>query len=104
AAYAAGAGAAIVGGGSSRCDAAKLRCLGRYLAGMTGCHGRAAMTMGIADPACLARWTGRLSGAPEACLEKAEGPENDCTVTGDAAALSADAAAFVHATLCALDP
>ncbi|MCC6764333.1 MAG: CAP domain-containing protein [Deltaproteobacteria bacterium] len=87
----------------SRCDAAKLGCVGRYLIGTFGCLARAAKGGGMVDPICVAKLRSRLGDAATGCLGKAMA-RGDCSASGDPGALAAVADAFAAATLCALDP
>lgn len=90
-------------GTPSRCDAAKLLCIGRYLTGALGCLARAAADTGVIDTSCLARQALRLGGDSGGCLGTAA-TRGACSVSGDGAALVAAAQAFAAETLCALDP
>jgi hypothetical protein len=104
AAYAAALRGAVGNPGtSSWCDAAKLRCLGRYLTGAFGCLARAAAGNGVVDAGCLATQAARLWGAGGGCLGKAVS-RGSCSASGDGAALAVGAETFAAATLCALDP
>ncbi len=100
AAYAAALDAAV---GSavrpSRCDAAKLSCVSRYVSGAFTCLARAAKGTGVIDAACLAVQSTRVGG----CLGRAAS-RGYCSRTGDATALASGAGTYVAATLCALDP
>jgi len=91
-------------GTPSKCDSAKLVCVGRYVAGVIACHMRAAAKTGSVDPACLSKETTRLTDGRRGCLDRAETAARACSVTGDAADLEDGADAFVAAALCALDP
>jgi hypothetical protein len=92
AAYAAGLDAQVANSGApSRCDAAKLTCVGRYVTGVTRCHARAALR------------TGGVNGA-RGCLDRAERSAAACSASGDTDALATGADRFVAAALCALDP
>ncbi len=104
AAYA-GAVAAEVGNlvRPSRCDAAKLTCIGRYVSAAFGCLARAAKGTGIVDPVCIGKQATRLGGDATGCLGTAA-TRGDCSAAGDAAVLAAAAEAFVAGTLCELDP
>lgn len=87
----------------SRCDAAKLGCIGRYVSGAFACLMRAAKGTGAIDPACVARQRDRLVASPGGCFAKAV-LRGDCSTADAAEGVAAAADAFVAATLCALDP
>lgn len=92
------------GGTPSKCDSAKLLCVGHYVAGMLACHARAAAKTGVVDPVCLLKQTTRLADGQLGCLDRAETAARECSVTGDAAALEDGADAFIGETVCTLDP
>ncbi len=101
--FAAALGAAIDNSGNpSRCDAAKLTCLSRYVSGLTSCLARAASTA-VLDATCVAKPTARLGGSGTGCLGKASA-KGDCSAGGGDAALISTAQAFAAGTLCTLDP
>ncbi len=87
----------------SRCDAAKLGCLARYVSGTFGCLARAAKSTGVIDARCVAKQAARLGDDASGCLAKAA-VRADCSATGDAAMLAAAAEMFGAARLCDLDP
>jgi hypothetical protein len=91
-------------GTANRCDAAVLKCVARYVAGTTGCHGKAAARTGAVDDVCLARYAVRLSDGARGCLDRAQAPGSSCSVGGDIAALRDGADQFILDALCALDP
>jgi hypothetical protein len=91
-------------GTANRCDAATLKCVARYVAGMTGCHGKVAARTGAVDDVCLARYAARLSDGARGCLDRVQAPGSSCSVGGDIAALRGGADGFILDTLCALDP
>lgn len=92
-----------VGNLVSRCDAAELACVGKYVTAAFACLSRAATGSGEIDPVCLARAADKLGDATGGCLGKAA-LRADCSPGGDAATLRSDAEAFAAATLCELDP
>ncbi len=101
--FAAAIGSAVDNTGSpSRCDAAKLTCVARYVTGLTSCVARAAGT-GVLDATCLAKQTARLGGPGTGCLGKAAA-KGDCSPGAGDGALAATAQAFAAGTLCTLDP
>jgi hypothetical protein len=87
----------------SRCDAAKLQCLGRYVTGLAGCLARAAKSSGTIDPTCVANQASRLGDDASGCLGKAA-LRADCSTTGNAAVLALGGATFAASMLCTLDP
>jgi hypothetical protein len=87
----------------SRCDAAKITCLVRYVSAALGCLARAAGGTGTIDAGCLAVEANRLGTDTSGCLGKAAA-RGDCSTAGDATALALAAETYVAATLCALDP
>ena len=89
---------------ANRCDAAKLRCVGKYVARTTRCHATAATRTGVVSDDCITRAATDLSNGNNGCLDRAEEPGNTCSVTGDIAVLEAAADEFILASLCALDP
>jgi hypothetical protein len=92
-----------VGNTVSRCDGAELGCIGKYVTAAFGCLSRAASGTGVIDAACLGRAAEKLGDEAGGCLGKAV-LRADCSPGGEAPALEEDAAAFVAATLCELDP
>lgn len=87
----------------SRCDAAKLGCVARHVAGAFGCLARAAKGAGAIDPVCVAKQRARLGDEADGCFAKAV-LRGDCSASDDAAALAALTDGFAAATLCVLDP
>ncbi len=103
AAYAAALDAAV-GHAPKKCDAAKQKCVGKYIAGVTGCYAKAAGKTGSVDPVCVSKVAGKLADGAKGCLDKAAAAP-DCTNAGSqAAALKAAADAYIDAQACALDP
>ena len=101
--YAAALDQQVSAGAPSRCNAAKITCVGKYVVSSTRCWSRAASTTGELDSECIARAALRLSDGENACLEKAAAI-GDCAVTGDSADLQHSADQFVEDSVCALDP
>ena len=95
--------AAVGGGGRSRCDAAKLKCLGKYLSGTLGCAAKGAKKGGAVDPKCLEQRAASLSDPVRGCWVKALA-KGDCSLFSEAEAGRAVGDAFAQETLCALDP
>lgn len=105
----AGAVAETVGStpGGSKCDAAKNKCVGKYVAGITGCYAKAAGKTGIVDNAlggCTAKSAAKLFDGLKGCLDKGAAAD-DCASPGNqGAALAAAADAFLDTQVCLLDP
>gem|GEM_PF-6866351 len=92
------------GSASGECDAAKIKCVGKYVDAILGCHGKTAGITGGLDPACITKASAKLANGTDGCLDKAA-MKSACTNPGSQAAdlmLAADA--FVEESLCALDP
>ena len=87
----------------SRCDAARLGCLARYVTGSFGCLARAAKSTGVVDATCLAKQRERLTAPVGGCLGKAA-LRGDCSTSGNEGTLAVAAESFVAASLCAHDP
>jgi hypothetical protein len=90
-------------GTASRCDAAKIACLGRYVTGLVSCLSRAASGTGVVDATCIAKQASRLGDGAAGCLGKASA-KGDCSGGAGAAVLAGTTETFVAETLCALDP
>jgi len=94
----------ITGSGAGRCDAAKIKCAGKYVAAVAKCAAKAAGTSAMIDSACIGAAMTRLSGSAGGCLDKAA-LATDCThAESQAAALQLAADMFLQDALCALDP
>ncbi|HYC57823.1 MAG TPA: hypothetical protein VEL28_23050 [Candidatus Binatia bacterium] len=101
--YAAGV-SDTTGNGTGECDAAKIKCLGKYVAALAKCAAKAAGTSGMIETACTDKATSKLADGTSGCLDEAA-LESDCTHAGSqAAVLQASADAFIQDALCALDP
>ncbi|MCC6765408.1 MAG: hypothetical protein IT293_12175 [Deltaproteobacteria bacterium] len=88
----------------SACDAAKLKCVGKYIGGVLGCYGKAAGKGGFISGDCVAKLVTKLSNGSNGCLDKAAA-RADCTSSGSqASALAMAGDAFVEAATCTLDP
>jgi len=94
----------LVGAGvESRCDAAKLKCIGRYARGALGCYARAARDGGAVDPECLAEELAGFSDGAKSCYEEASAL-GDCSNASSAQSARGVADGFVAEALCTLDP
>ena len=95
----------VVGAGTpSRCDAAKLKCAARYVAGVMGCYVGAAAKSGAVDAsACLDKRLATFSDGSKSCYEKAVAL-GDCSNSSAADAARGVADGFVADSICALDP
>ncbi len=87
----------------NRCDAAKLKCMGRYVGAVADCYAKTVVRTGAFDGACSTKYSARLSDGSRGCLDKAEA-SGGCSATDDTAALEGAADQFVSDVLCALDP
>ncbi len=96
-----------VGTAAGKCDAAKQKCVGKYVAAIMGCYAKAAGKTGFVDnapPGCTYKAGLKLTNPPKGCLDKAAA-QGDCTNAGDqSSALQPAAEAFSLAQSCALDP
>lgn len=103
ASFASDLGALVGAGDESRCDAAKLKCTGRYLRGALGCYAKAARESGSVDPQCLAENLAELAEGAKSCYERAIAL-GDCSNASAAPAARGVADDFVARALCTLDP
>jgi len=95
---------ARTGSAVGRCDAAKIKCVGKYVAGITSCDAKAAKSTGTVDASCTAKVTAKLVGAGTGCLAKAA-VHGDCTHPEDQTSdLQAAADLFIRNATCTLDP
>jgi len=101
--FASDLGALVGAGTESRCDAAKLKCTGRYVRGALACYAKAARESGAVDPQCLAEELAKLSDSAKGCYERAIAL-GDCSNASAAPAARGVADGFVSRALCTLDP
>jgi hypothetical protein len=88
----------------SSCDAAKLKCVGKYIAGVLGCYAKAAGKTGSIAGDCVGKQAAKLSDGSKGCLDKAAG-KGDCSAAGSQASPLVTAAdAFIAGETCKLDP
>jgi hypothetical protein len=90
--------AATVGAAAGKCDAAKTKLVGKYVAARAKCHAKAAAKTGTIDAACLTKVIDTLAAG----VSKAE-TKGDCSHLGQAVQLRDDASSFADAEICALD-
>lgn len=101
--------ATVVGStpGGSKCDAAKNKCVGKYVAGITGCYAKAAGKTGTVDNApggCTAKTAAKLVDGLKGCLDKGAAA-GDCANPGtQGTTLKAAADVFIDTQACILDP
>ena len=82
---------------AERCASSKLKASGKYAKSALGCHARNAGD--AADPACLAKASGKLGGS----FTKADG-KGGCDSAADAATVEADLDAEIATVVATLDP
>lgn len=88
-----------VGHAAGKCDAAKSKLVGKYVAAITGCYAKAAGKTGAVDPTCVSKAQAKLGAG----VAKAEAG-SDCSNTAQATFLLNQASVFADAQACALDP
>ena len=94
-----------VGDAVGKCDAAKQKCVGKYVAAVGGCWAKAAGKLpGDVDSVCTGKAATKLADGVKGCLDKAAA-NLDCTNAGSQAAVLKSAAdAFLEEQACLLDP
>ena len=94
---------AAVGHAAGKCDTAKTKNVGKYVAAIGGCYAKAAgKAPGLVDNA-VGGCTDKSLGKVNAAIAKAE-LNGDCTNPGNGAAIVAAADAFLQAQSCLLNP
>ncbi len=94
----------IIGHAPKKCDAAKHKCVAKYIAGVTGCYAKAARKGGAIDTACVDKLANKLADGNKGCLDKAA-RASDCTNGGSqATVLRPFADEYLEEQGCALDP
>jgi len=88
----------------SKCDAAKKKCLGKYVAAALGCHAKAEQRGAAVEAACLAKAGAKVSGGGKGCFDKAAAPPNDCSTQGDLSARLGEADAAILDLVGRIDP
>jgi len=94
---------ADIGVAVGRCDAAKIKCVGKYVAAIAGCDAKASRTNGVIDSQCIGKASVKLNNGTNGCLDRAA-VHADCTIAGSQATLRVAADQFIQDTLCALAP
>ncbi len=88
----------------SKCNAAKKKCIGKYVAAVMGCHSKAE-TKGIGvESTCLSKATAKITGGGKGCFDKADTKNDGCTQLGDAGSQLAAADAFIIDVVDDIDP
>ena len=89
----------------SKCNAAKKKCIGKYVAAALGCHGKAESKGTAVDPGCVAKAVAKITGGGKGCFDKNDAKvPNDCGTTGDASQHLADADALILDVVTDVDP
>ena len=87
---------------TGKCDAAKIKCVGKYVAAVTTCARKAAGTISMIDTSCTGKAAGNLTNGAMGCLDKAA-LNADCTNAGSQAGVLQGAAdQFIQDALLAL--
>src|ERR1043165_518072 len=69
----------------SKCNAAKKKCIGKYVAAVLGCHAKAEGKGEPLSTDCLNKATAKITGGGKGCFDKNDAKVgNDCSQTGDA--------------------
>ena len=89
----------------SKCNAAKKKCIGKYVAAVLGCHAKAE---GKGEPVsgdCIAKAAAKITGAGKGCFDKNDAKTgNDCSQTGTASQELQDANDLIASVVSAIDP
>jgi hypothetical protein len=89
----------------SKCNAAKKKCIGKYVAAALGCHAKAETKGEAVSTDCLNKATAKITGGGKGCFDKNDAKvPNDCSQTGNATQQLADANDLVAAVVGAVDP
>jgi len=89
----------------SKCNAAKKKCIGKYVAAVLGCHAKAEGKGVALDPGCVGKAVAKITGGGKGCFDKNDAKVgNDCTDSGDAAQQLADADALILDVVTDVDP
>jgi hypothetical protein len=92
-------------GTASKCDAAKLKCVGKYVAGIAGCYAKAAAKApGAVDLGCISKREDQFSGGGKGCYDKAVAASACSNITSTADAVRTTADTFLITTVCQLNP
>ncbi len=89
----------------SKCNAAKKKCVGKYVAAVLGCHAKAESKGVTVEAACVSKAVAKITGGGKGCFDKNDAKVgNDCSATGNAPQQLAEADALVVAVVKAVDP
>ncbi len=89
----------------STCNAAKKKCIGKYVAAALSCHAKAEQKGLAVDAGCLAKAASKVTGGGRGCFDKAEAKApNDCAALGDAASQLGAADDVIAEIVTAVDP
>jgi hypothetical protein len=89
----------------SKCNAAKKKCIGKYIAAALGCHAKAESKGEAVSTDCLNKATAKITGGGKGCFDKNDAKvPNDCAQTGNATQQLTDADDLVAAVVSAVDP
>ncbi len=88
----------------SKCNAAKKKCIGKYIAAVMGCHAKAESKSLAVDSGCLSKAAAKITGGGKGCFDKADAKNDGCSITGDASSQLADADAFILDVVDDIDP
>ena len=89
----------------SKCNAAKKKCIGKYVAAVLGCHAKAESKGVAVAPECVAKAVAKVTGGGKGCFDKNDAKTpNDCLHSGDASQQLADADALIANVVHAVDP
>jgi hypothetical protein len=100
-AFAASADAAPI----SKCNAAKKKCIGKYVAAVLGCHAKAEGKGVAVASACVSKAVAKITGGGKGCFDKNDAKVgNDCSTTGNAPQQLAEADALIADVVKAVDP
>jgi len=86
---------------SSKCDAAKSLCYGKYSKGVLGCYAKAAAKTRTVDPSCLAKVETKLTDGVKGCLAKAAA-HADCSAGRNETTEKGETDFLIRTTLCVL--
>ena len=89
----------------STCNAAKKKCIGKYVAAALGCHAKAESKGEAVSTDCLNKATAKITGGGKGCFDKNDAKvPNDCSQTGNADEQLAEADDLIAAVVSAVDP
>jgi hypothetical protein len=95
---------AVVPTHAGKCEAAKLKCTSKKVAGLLKCHAKAEKNGTVVDPICTLKVTSKFDNPTKGCIAKAEA-KGGCAVASGAATLETTIDTFVSTDIVpALDP